>query len=99
MQFQQISRLGRHAIKPGTLLPPFRSSVPARFASTVHVDQTKQNNSPDGAKKEGHEKLTQNEERKGEDHPAKQPDPQQEPERSTGIEQQGPGGATAKDRK
>ncbi|KAK5937606.1 hypothetical protein PMZ80_010226 [Knufia obscura] len=88
--------------------------------SETVVDQTKQNNSPNGDKKGKHEHAassartdvgrnspagdgtTESTDEGGvgstdESHPAKQPDPQKTPERSTGFETEGPDGHKAGD--
>lgn len=73
----------------------------ARFASsapkpTVKIDQTKKSNNPDEAPKpEHHEQGTtartlEGEKGAAQPHPAKQPDPQPSPERSTGVQPSGP---------
>ncbi|MCJ1397426.1 hypothetical protein MMC11_000619 [Xylographa trunciseda] len=89
-------------------LPLLRSSVsahnltfpnplgPLRFAS-VKVDQTKKNNDPSQSPEESHKaQASETDSDKVEKaHPAQQPDPQQEPSRTTGIEKEGAGGVKA----
>jgi hypothetical protein len=69
---------------------------PRRFLSDARViaDQTKKDNSPDGEHNRAHEeKAAQtNRSNSAESDPAKQPDPQLPPTRSTGIEPSGPDG-------
>lgn len=60
------------------------------------MDQTKQDNHPDNDKKAEHEHTASSARtEKGRNHPAKQPDPQKSPERSTGFETDGPGSSEA----
>ncbi len=57
------------------------------------VDQTKEGNDPSQEKREEHvEAGNRAGSSEGRDHPAKQPDPQKAPERSTGFETEGPNG-------
>ncbi|KAI1761468.1 hypothetical protein GGR53DRAFT_505612 [Hypoxylon sp. FL1150] len=70
---------------------PF-TSVAARGA--VLFDQTKKSNDPSEDQKEGHHKEATSTPSDGDrGHPAKQPDPQQSPSKSTGIRDDGPGGS------
>jgi len=55
-------------------------------------DQTKESNDPSKAHRSEHETQAQKSEDREESHPAKQPDPQQSPSKSTGIEPEGPDG-------
>lgn len=72
------------------------SSSASSTGATV-VDQTKQGNDPNSDKKEEHQQAAaQTTSSEGRDHPAKQPDPQVSPERSTGFETQGPGSEAGK---
>ncbi|KAI4869422.1 hypothetical protein F4820DRAFT_406492 [Hypoxylon rubiginosum] len=67
------------------------TSVAARAA--VKVDQTKKSNDPSqDLKEEHHKQATQT---TSSDHPAKQPDLQQSPSKSTGIRSEGPGSTKA----
>ncbi|EXJ54717.1 hypothetical protein A1O7_10058 [Cladophialophora yegresii CBS 114405] len=76
-------------------------SNPARGKKSFHssplskavVDQTKKNNDANQEKKDEHVKAgNKATSAEGRDHPAKQPDPQKAPERSTGFETEGPDG-------
>lgn len=78
-----------------------RKITSARFASsaqqpTVKIDQTKKSNRPDESPRPEHEehgtiaKTLEGEKGAAQPHPAKQPDPQPSPERSTGIQPSGP---------
>jgi hypothetical protein len=65
-----------------------------RYYAAVLADQTKKNNSPGQENTEAHEQAatkTSHEESEGQ-HPAKRPDPQEPPTRSTGIQPEGPDG-------
>ncbi|OAP55425.1 hypothetical protein AYL99_10398 [Fonsecaea erecta] len=73
-------------------------SRPYRGVATV-VDQTKHDNDPDLDKRDEHVRAAKSVTTKeGRDHPAKQPDPQKPPERSTGVETQGPDGKSGEAR-
>ncbi|XXH04617.1 hypothetical protein Hte_011034 [Hypoxylon texense] len=63
------------------------TSIAARGA--VKVDQTKKGNDPSQDQKGDHHKQAT--ETTSSDHPAKHPDPQQSPSKSTGIRSEGPG--------
>ncbi|KIW62294.1 hypothetical protein PV04_10478 [Phialophora macrospora] len=68
-------------------------SPPSSATGNIVVDQTKINNDPNKEKKEEHVKAgNKASSAEGRDHPAKQPDPQKPPERSTGFETEGPDG-------
>lgn len=87
--------LGSHA-KPGSLPKCLASR---RNYSSDHpvigettVDQTKHSNDPANGKKDEHQTQAKKAgSGEGRDHPAKQPDPQQSPSKSTGFETEGPG--------
>jgi hypothetical protein len=69
-----------------------KSSQSSATSNTV-VDQTKSNNDPSQEKRDEHVKAgNKASSAEGSDHPAKHPDPQKPPERSTGIETRGPDG-------
>lgn len=99
MRLSPLSRALRSSIHvrvpAGTQLRFAGSSSASSTGATV-VDQTKQGNDPNADKREGHkEAAAQTTSGEGRDHPAKQPDPQASPERSTGFETQGPGSSEA----
>ncbi|KAI1824371.1 hypothetical protein F4861DRAFT_539109 [Xylaria intraflava] len=67
-----------------------------RYGSSVKgqtkFDQTKESNDPSkGLKPEHVAQAKQAGDIKGRDHPAKQPDPQPSPSKSTGVRREGPG--------
>ncbi|KAJ9654768.1 hypothetical protein H2198_006207 [Neophaeococcomyces mojaviensis] len=67
------------------------SSSDSAYGSPV-VDQTKKGNDPNQDKRDEHKEAgNKATDASGRDHPAKQPDPQKSPERSTGFETEGPG--------
>ncbi|EXJ69607.1 uncharacterized protein A1O5_07643 [Cladophialophora psammophila CBS 110553] len=69
----------------------YPSSLPRGVATTV--DQTKNNNDPNLGKRGEHVKAGKSAtSSEGRGHPAKQPDPQEPPKRSSGFETQGPDG-------
>jgi len=89
-------RLARPAAPAPGVTSPLVLRTSLRSASTISADQTKQGNSPNAPQKDRHEKFAQKVDGKNsESNPAKQPDPQQEPTASTGIETEGPGGEKA----
>jgi hypothetical protein len=58
----------------------------------VVVDQTKEGNDPSKKQKDEHQaQATKPGQSSDGEHPAKQPDPQKSPSKSTGIEKEGPG--------
>ncbi|CAJ2510092.1 Uu.00g059920.m01.CDS01 [Anthostomella pinea] len=60
--------------------------------SAVKADQTKKSNDPSASQKEEHGSQAEQVSGEGRDHPAKQPDPQQSPSKSTGVREEGPNG-------
>lgn len=89
------------SVRSARLITTRKQVACARLASsaskpTVKIDQTKKSNDPDESPKpEHHERGTTARTLEGEKgatqpHPAKQPDPQPSPERSTGIQPSGP---------
>lgn len=88
-------------VRSGQLIAFRQQPASTRLASyaskpTVKIDQTKKSNNPDeDLKPEHHEHGTTTRTLEGEKgatqpHPAKQPDPQPSPERSTGVQPSGP---------
>ncbi|KIX96332.1 uncharacterized protein Z520_08110 [Fonsecaea multimorphosa CBS 102226] len=70
-----------------------RHPLPSHRGVTTVVDQTKHDNNPDQDKRAEHVKAGKSAtSSEGRGHPAKQPDPQKPPERSTGFETEGPDG-------
>ncbi|KIV81329.1 hypothetical protein PV11_03520 [Exophiala sideris] len=84
--------LGNH-LQPGSFskcLASRRNNYSVIGETTV--DQTKQSNDPSNSKKDAHQaQATKPGSAEGRSHPAKQPDPQQSPSKSTGFETEGPG--------
>ncbi|KUI72369.1 hypothetical protein VM1G_11825 [Cytospora mali] len=74
--------------------PPPPGSTPPPGAAPIKFDQTKKSNDPDGEPREGQHDASSS--GKGsadaQPHPAKQPDPQSTPSKSTGVRGEGPGG-------
>jgi hypothetical protein len=75
---------------------PSGNKHPSRFFADakVLVDQTKKDNSSAGEQDPAHKEQTARTDwsKSADSHPAKQPDPQAPPTRSTGIEPEGPDG-------
>ncbi|KAI1378182.1 hypothetical protein F4677DRAFT_385386 [Hypoxylon crocopeplum] len=85
---QQYACCHRTIFYPTGVRAPFTSSA-AYLA--VKIDQTKKSNDPsEDQKEEHHKQATRTTSGEGRDHPAKQPDPQQSPSKSTGVRSEGP---------
>lgn len=106
VQISQITRISAHPLPrtPANLLlnsqARLLSSSPTLSSEDVikgvTMDQTKHDNHPSNGKKPEHEHTASSARTEaGRNHPAKQPDPQQSPERSTGFETDGPGSSEA----
>ncbi|KAK7745895.1 hypothetical protein SLS53_002614 [Cytospora paraplurivora] len=74
--------------------PSFSTSHPSSKDATVLMDQTRKDNRPGGAFKQGEgEEKAEHEEHEHEGaHPAKRHDPQATPSKSAGVRTDGPGG-------
>ncbi|RYC65220.1 hypothetical protein CHU98_g979 [Xylaria longipes] len=80
--------------RPASLLYRFRIRMQHNSSSAIgeiKFDQTKESNDPlKGLKPEHKAHAKQTGSNEGEDHPAKQPDPQPAPSKSTGVRYDGP---------